>query len=242
MQIQRRNIFKSLVALPITIATFAKEALGESRGADFERQSLAVNLLRFVNTSQWKFRKDTQRYAGLSELVASESMVAIRQKYGKQKQIGPIMEMFTLESNQAVPGWLLDFKISDDGLSYVAVARDATGTAVGTFATDQEGVIYQTQSDLASPLKEGIWSAKLAIPDPAPLRGDKSKNQLVAFFFMCCDFWDCCGCCHCSQFEYCCDLCCGGCLLGNNCLAIPCCCCCANTGCDDCSWCCMNCC
>lgn len=251
----RRTLLTKLLAFPFAMGTLATAAFARipSAGATdgsqaSEYRSLGRNILRFINTAQaWhNIGIGNGLYIDVKELIHSETMDRLRSKLADHPQLGTTLQNNLLfQEREIVPGWKLDFKVSDDRLGYVAVLTDVSGKMMGSLSTDERGIIYEgTPLDTAQLLENNtrrLTDAQNAVPLEIamtyPTRTtfrvkirELLKNVAGIPDYICPCYAICGGekiCCY-----PCCNSCVSQCNLGSGCS------CCVNVGCQSCVWCC----
>lgn len=129
MQPTRRSFFKKLGCLPLVAALHPARLLGDSAALGEEsvqRQRLAVQVLRLINTAELWHSLDYGNYLDIKELKDSQ---AISKLHGSEKaekiRLGrSLIDALAFEEKEIVPGWELDQHLSEDREGYVITLSD----------------------------------------------------------------------------------------------------------------------
>jgi hypothetical protein len=110
---------------------------------DHAKHSLAVNLLRAINTAEANYKTQHGVYASRDVLLTSEEFK------GRSFAVAQVqLPQFVTRSGgpEIPPGWSLRLNVTADGKAYDVLLEDTTDNACGYAAvTDERGVIRQSK-------------------------------------------------------------------------------------------------
>lgn len=173
---QRRTWIQRMLSLPVTAALgrlslFATEKPSSGKGnigEDYESTSAAIRILRLVNTAQNWHKSDKRHYLGLLDLAKSEAIARIQSNSEAEKMgIGAtLISEIDFEAKEIVAGWQLEIALSKSGLEYTARITRTKQDGLRSFATDEDGIIYEGRNARESslPLSQSKATEVLAGP------------------------------------------------------------------------------
>jgi hypothetical protein len=155
---RKRLVVPSAVLLALLLGSFAPEYAQNvptgSGDSDHAKQSLAVNLLRAINTAEVSYRHNHGEYAPWAILVESPEF-----PYGGRKLMTLTDQPFAPRSNpelanlhfskgsEILPGWRLRIDLTEDRKGYDVLLEDTTDKMCRYAAlTDERGVIRQSKA------------------------------------------------------------------------------------------------
>jgi len=123
----------------------SQNAPAQTSDADHAKHSLAVNLLRAINTAEMDYKNKHGAYASKDALLASEEFVG-RGLAWAAKHDPQLANAKISNGPEILPGWSLRLNLTADGQAYDLVLEDLTDKACGYAAlTDERGVIRQSK-------------------------------------------------------------------------------------------------
>jgi hypothetical protein len=150
---QRRTWIKRIVSLPAIavfgkLNLFAKEtpsAGGGNVGEGYESISRAVRILRLINTAENWHKSENGNYLNIPDLAKSEAISKLESN-SKAEEMGigaTLISEIEFEAKEIAPGWHLEIALSKNGLAYTARLTRTKQDGFRSFATDQDGIIYE---------------------------------------------------------------------------------------------------
>jgi hypothetical protein len=137
----RRGVLKGLLisSFAITATRLTAQTAVQKRT---DGEQVATFILRFLNTLQLWYRKDSGEYGNFPSLLKSD---ALRRMLADERLedhgIGrSLFSRLSLETKEVVRGWELTLAVSEDRNSYLLVIKEPkTGLAL---STDEQGMIF----------------------------------------------------------------------------------------------------
>jgi hypothetical protein len=144
-----RSIFLSVVVIALTLGTatpqYGQNATAPYSDADYARNSLAVNLLRVINTAEAAYRMKHGSYVTWDVLVTSEEFTNGGLKRAGRSEPQLASAHFS-KGAEILPGWMMRLDLTNDGKGYDLLLEDATDKTCGYAAvTDERGLIRQSK-------------------------------------------------------------------------------------------------
>lgn len=148
MQTKRRTLVKQFLNLPIVasifkFSSFQSKPLPDSETRRRQAEFLAVSIVRLINTAQaWHF-ESFGHYTDLETLRNSEAMSKLlRSERAEKHGIGrSLHSKLRFDMPEIVPGWKLKFTLGENQNSYAATLSDISGEKMGSFTSDDSGII-----------------------------------------------------------------------------------------------------
>lgn len=139
----------SLVAALVILATAApissQNTPDQANDPDHAKHSLAVNLLRAINTAEMDYKNKHGVYASKDALLASSEFTG-RDMVWAAKNDPQLANARVSNGPEVLPGWSLRLNLAADGNGYVVLLEDTTDKSCGYAAvTDESGVIRQSK-------------------------------------------------------------------------------------------------
>ena len=142
-----RIVFLGVVVVAMTLGAaipqYGQNAVVEPTDAD-SRHSMAVGLLRSINTVEAGYRVGHGSYVSWDDLLASKEFVEF-----EKECLAHIPEFATAhfaKGPEILPGWRLRLNLTQGGQGYDLLLEDATDKECGYAAsTDERGVIRQSK-------------------------------------------------------------------------------------------------
>jgi hypothetical protein len=143
-----RSLFLGVVVAAMTLGAatpqYGQNAASEPTDAD-SRHSMAVPLLRSINTVEVGYQAGHGSYVGWDELLASKEFI----EFDKEclAHIPEFAAAHFTKGPEILPGWRLRFNLTQGGNGYDLLLEDATDKKCGYAAiTDERGVIRQSKA------------------------------------------------------------------------------------------------
>jgi hypothetical protein len=146
--VRRRSLFLGVVVAAMTLGAaipqYGQNAAVEPTDAD-SRHSMAVGLLRSINTVEVVYQAGHGSYATWDDLLASKEFA----EYEKEclANIPEFAAAHFSKGPEILTGWTLRLNLTNDGKGYDLLLEDATDKKCGYAAlTDERGVIRQSKA------------------------------------------------------------------------------------------------
>jgi len=129
-----------------------------------EDNSPALSLCRAINTIQLNFFNqsgDDGIYGAKADVWGTEGLYGIQQRHKtEESDTGRWARSLTLESDNIMPGWTVDYASKPNGyvVLVAAISQDAT-TPRAVYSTDHDAVIYRTDFSGNVPKASSLGSA-----------------------------------------------------------------------------------
>jgi hypothetical protein len=134
----------ALLLGPFTLQ-YAQNAPTHSVDSDHAKRSLAINLLRAINTAEMNYRQNHGSFAPWEVLVASEEFTNRGMKWAARND-PQLANVHLSNGSEILPGWKLRLDLTADGKGYDVLLEDTTDKACGyATITDERGVIRQSK-------------------------------------------------------------------------------------------------
>jgi hypothetical protein len=126
--------------------TTEREQTPAATGTDQAKHSLAVNLLRAVNTAEYAYKNNHGSYASRDVLAASKEFT--QDGMGSASRNDPQLTNVQLSHGPKIlPGWNLRLSLAANGKGYDALLEDTTDkTCRYAAVTDERGLIRQSKA------------------------------------------------------------------------------------------------
>jgi hypothetical protein len=143
--------YKNLTAVSFLAAICAWLYLGD-RGVEavtpqtsFQRQSVAVNLLRAINMAEEEYRTSTGAFAPWSDLVRSRELLAAKTIYARTEP--ELLGVKFTSGGEVLPGWNLRLNISGMHDHYNLILQDVTDKqCASALFTDEQYFIWKGEA------------------------------------------------------------------------------------------------
>jgi hypothetical protein len=135
-----------VVTLGIADSLRSQNEPAKSSDADHARHSLAIDLLRAINTAEVTYKMKHGAFLSKDALLASEEFTRWQMSWAAKHD--PQLAHAKLSSGpEILPGWALRLNITADGQGYDVLLEDTTDKNCGYAAvTDERGVIRQSKA------------------------------------------------------------------------------------------------
>jgi hypothetical protein len=146
MKTRHCSLVAALLILGAAAPISSQTTPAQPTDPDHAKHSLAINLLRAINTAEMDYKNKHGVYASKDTLLASEEFTGRGMTWAAKNEphlanaqvsIGP----------EVLPGWSLRLNLAADGNGYVVLLEDTTDKSCGYAAvTDERGVIRQSKT------------------------------------------------------------------------------------------------
>jgi len=136
-----------LVLFLSTLAvTFAQKNVPGMPDRERERRSLAINLVRAINTAEASYKKDQGVYVTWETMFGNGDFSQSGTKWAPET-FPTVAHALYGSGPEIVPGWKLRLQLSRDGLAYDLLLEDVTDPKCGyAVFSDERGLIRQGKS------------------------------------------------------------------------------------------------
>jgi hypothetical protein len=125
---------------------YGQKASAVSLNADRARHSLAINLLRAINTAEADHRMKHGSYVTWDILVTSEEFTSCGMQWAAENE-SQLATVHFSKGAEILPGWTLRLDVTHEGAGYDLLLEDTTDKACGYAAiTDERGIIRQSKA------------------------------------------------------------------------------------------------
>ena len=136
------------IALLVAIAPALPQKHSSPTAADQEQQrhSVAVNIVRSINTAEANYSARTHTFVTWDTLIANGDFTERGTKWSSESFPTVAHAMFG-SGPEIVPGWKLRLRLSNGGTAYDLLLQDVTDTKCGFAAYSNEtGLIWQSKT------------------------------------------------------------------------------------------------
>jgi hypothetical protein len=133
------------VLLGLFTPEYAQNMPTRSGETEHARRSVAIKLLRGINTAEMNYRQKHGVYVSWDVLVKTEEFTDRGMKWaaGNEPQLANI---HFADAPEILPGWRLRLNVTADGKGYDLLLEDETDKTCGYAAiTDERGLIRQSK-------------------------------------------------------------------------------------------------
>jgi hypothetical protein len=146
MKTRRPTLIVALFILAAAAPISSQNTPAQATDPDHAKRSLAVNLLRAINTAEMDYKNKHGVYASKDTLLASEEFTG-RGMAWAAKNDPQLVNAHVSNGPELLPGWSLRLNLAADGNGYVVLLEDTTDKSCGYAAvTDERGVIRQSKT------------------------------------------------------------------------------------------------
>jgi hypothetical protein len=126
------------VAVILLAAARAQAPQQERAPQPLTPREKAIEAVRIINTAEYNFRKDHNRFGSWNEVYASGAVAALEHTW-------PNMEELSFSWNsEVIPGFRLTLLVAQDGDAYSLSLHEMQGHGCGiSVFSDQSGLIYE---------------------------------------------------------------------------------------------------
>jgi len=122
----------------LLVAARAQTPQIENTGRAPSPREKAVETARIINSAEYNFRKDHNRFGSWSEVYASGAVSDLERTWPN------IRELSITSSSEVIPGFRLTILVAEDGASYSLSLHEMQGHGCGiSVFSDQSGLIYE---------------------------------------------------------------------------------------------------
>jgi hypothetical protein len=142
--------FFGAVALVLTMGAavpqFGQDAATASSDADGAKHSLAIKVLRAINTAELAYRTNYGSYARWEDLASSREFTNLGTSLPAGNQ-ARLADAHFSEGPEILPGWSLRLDVTHGGEGYDLLLEDTTDKTCGyAAATDERGLVRQSKA------------------------------------------------------------------------------------------------
>ena len=139
--------FALFAAFPLAIAASpAQKNSPSAQDRERERRSLAVNIVRAINTAELNFKKSHGTYATWDAMISNGDFSENGTKWSSEA-FPTVAHAMYAPGPEIVPGWKLRLHLSKDGNAYDLLLEDVTDPKCSfAFFSDERGLIRQGKS------------------------------------------------------------------------------------------------
>jgi hypothetical protein len=124
---------------------YAQNTPGRSEVTESAKRSVAINLLRGINTAEADYRAKHGAYVPWDILVTAEEFTGLGMKWAARNE-PQLANVHFGSAPEILPGWRLRLNLTADGKGYDLLLEDATDKTCGYAAiTDERGLIRQSK-------------------------------------------------------------------------------------------------
>jgi hypothetical protein len=150
----RWNVRTKFNLLMVVLLLFAavtplssQNAPAQTSDAEHARHSVAINLLRAINTAEVGYKSRHGSYGTWEDLLASEEFGANKVIVWLAKYDPLLVDTKFSNGPDILPGWSLRLNLTASGEGYDVMLQDKTSKPCGYAAiTDERGVIWQSKT------------------------------------------------------------------------------------------------
>jgi hypothetical protein len=138
-------LFLTGVMLAAAIPQWAQNAAAPSPADQHTRHSVAVNMLRAINTAEWEYKSRHGSFAGWDVLVGSGEFTGRGMHFAALNE-PQLSNVQFAKLPEILPGWALRLNVTSGGKGYDVLLEDQTDKSCGYAAgTDERAVIRQSK-------------------------------------------------------------------------------------------------
>ncbi len=146
MSIKKLWVTASILLLALISIGITRAQNVHASDPDYAKHSLAINLLRAINTEEVSYLHEHNEYASWDALVSNSKFAANTMKWAAMND--PQLAGIHLSSGpEILPGWRLRLILSSNGKQYDVQLEDMIDRKCGYAAiTDERGIIRQSKA------------------------------------------------------------------------------------------------
>jgi hypothetical protein len=145
MKTKRATLITALFILAAAAPISSQNTPAQSTDPDHAKHSVAVNLLRAINTAEMDYKNKHGVYASKDALLASEEFTGGGMAWAVRND-PQLANAHVSNGPEVLPGWSLRLNLAGDGNGYVVLLEDTTDKSCEYAAvTDERGVIRQSK-------------------------------------------------------------------------------------------------
>ncbi len=145
----KRTVWFALVMVGLVLVMAAPQrgqSPAKSYGGVHARRSVAINLLRAINTAEYPYKSKHGTFASWDALVTSEEFNGQGMPFATQNEPQLANAHFS-KGPEILPGWMLRLNVTSDGTGYDVLLEDKTDKACGyAVVTNESGLIRQSKT------------------------------------------------------------------------------------------------
>jgi riboflavin synthase alpha subunit len=140
------GISLTVVLLALTPSSaFHQNAQARATDVEQAKHSLAVNVLRAINTAEFDYRMKQGSFAAWDTLVSSDEFTK-GTKWAAQND-PQFADAHFSKGSEILPGWTLRLNLTQDAKGYDVMLEDTTDQKCGyAVVTDERGLIRQSKA------------------------------------------------------------------------------------------------
>jgi hypothetical protein len=144
--VRKRTVWVALVMaglVPVMAAPQRGQSLpAQSSDSVHARRSVAVNLLRAINTAEYPYKSKHGTFASWDVLVTSEEFNGQGMPFATQNEPQLANAHFS-KGPEILPGWTLRLNVTSDGKGYDVLLEDKTDKTCGYAVVTNESVVIR---------------------------------------------------------------------------------------------------
>ena len=141
----RLSLFFGAVMLMAVVPQWAQNPAAPSAADEHARRSIAVNMLRAINTAEYEYKSRHGSFVGWDVLVASGEFTGRGMHFAALNE-PQLANLHFSKLPGIMPGWALRLNVTADGKGYDVLLEDQTDKACRYAAgTDERAFIRQSK-------------------------------------------------------------------------------------------------
>ncbi len=145
---RKRSVWVASVMTGLVLVMAAPQrgqSPAQSYDSEHARRSVAVNLLRAINTAEYPYKSKHGTFASWDVLVTSEEFNGQGMPFATQNEPQLANAHFS-KGPEILPGWMLRLNVTSDGKGYDVLLEDETDKTCGyALVTNESAVIRQSK-------------------------------------------------------------------------------------------------
>jgi hypothetical protein len=146
--VRKRSVWVASVMTGLVLVMAAPQrgqSPAQSYDSEHARRSVAVNLLRAINTAEYPYKSKHGTFASWDVLVTSEEFNGQGMPFATQNEPQLANAHFS-KGPEILPGWMLRLNVTSDGKGYDVLLEDETDKTCGyALVTNESAVIRQSK-------------------------------------------------------------------------------------------------
>jgi hypothetical protein len=146
--VRKRTVWVASVMAGLVLVMAAPQrgqSPAQSYDSEHARRSVAVNLLRAINTAEYPYKSKHGTFASWDVLVTSEEFNGQGMPFATQNEPQLANAHFS-KGPEILPGWMLRLNVTSDGKGYDVLLEDETDKTCGyALVTNESAVIRQSK-------------------------------------------------------------------------------------------------
>src|SRR5487761_323132 len=146
MSIKKPWVMGSILLLALISIRIIRAQDVHASDPDYSKHSLAINLLRVINTEEVSYLNEHGEYASWNALLSNSEFAANAMKWAAMND-PQLAGVHLSPGPEILPGWKLRLILSGDGKQYDVQLEDTTDRKCAYAAiTDEHGMIRQSKA------------------------------------------------------------------------------------------------